>query len=378
MLFMRHLCTYLISQILSESCFKRSYDKTLEFKTMNFMGLSKGGNKDPLGSLYNYSGDTLEDIKDELVLDVGEKYKNNELPLVNDLDGSNSIADFYNYVAIYAQTPRQKTNKDATTTRNQDEADGIMHYKIGRDRGILKKIKFTKSDMQYVREARFFRHGHDGLMQLAAVYKVSMDMIGNTLYYPGMEVYIDPLGLVGANSEANPRQKRSVANRLGFGGYHLVTNVKSSIGPGKFTTSVEALFSYSGDGDPSSTVIGRKTEIKKDDGTNNIDEPTDNRPQSYKDYCATIKNKVITQAIRISGKQNYYEPIDFNSAETAFQTSANAEAVEAEREERAEEAIDMTAEEIEREAGVLGSNSTETPLETPLETLQRQLEEEEE
>jgi len=318
MLFMRHLCTYLISSILSESCFKRSYDKSLEFKTMNFMGLSKNENKDPLGSLYNYSSDALETIKDELVLDVGQKYKNNQLPLVNDLDGSNSIADFYNYVTIYAQTPRQKTNKDANTTRSQDEADGIMHYKIGRDRGILKKIKFSKSDMQYVREARFFRHGHDGLMQLAAVYKVSLDMIGNTLYYPGMEVYIDPLGLVGANSEADPRQKRSVANRLGFGGYHLVTNVKSSIGPGKFTTNVEALFSYSGDGDPSSTVIGRKAEIKKDDGENNIDEPPDDRPQSYKDYCATIKNKVIDEALEISRGQNYYESIDSQSAEDKY------------------------------------------------------------
>ena len=377
MYFIRDLCKFLISEILSESCFKRSFDKTLQFKTMNFMGLSKDGKKDPLGSLYNYSSKNLEEIKDQLTLDVGQKYKTEQLPLANDLNGSNNITDFYNYVTIYVDTPRQKTNKDKTTTRSQDEADGIMHYQIGRDRGILKKIKFSKSDMQYVREARFFRHGHDGLMQLSAVYKVSLDMVGNTLYYPGMEIFIDPLGLVGANSEADPREKRSVANRLGFGGYHLVTSVNSSIGPGKFTTKVDALFSYSGDGDPSSAVVGRKVDIKKDGGTNKIDEAPDNRPQSYKDYCAAIKNKVITQAIRINAGQNAYEPIDYQSAENTFVTTEGRE----ERAQAYEDSVSggttgMTDEErdILIDAGALGNNSTETPLETLL----RQAEEEDE
>jgi hypothetical protein len=347
MYFIRDLCKFLISEILSESCFKRSFDKTLQFKTMNFMGLSKNEKKDPLGSLYDYSNNDPDVIKDQLTLDVGQKYKAGQLPLANDLNGSNNITDFYNYVTIYVDTPRQKTNKDKTTTRSQDEADGIMHYQIGRDRGILKKIKFSKSDMQYVREARFFRHGHDGLMQLSAVYKVSLDMVGNTLYYPGMEIFIDPLGLVGANSEADPREKRSVANRLGFGGYHLVTSVNSSIGPGKFTTKVDALFSYSGDGDPSSAVVGRKIDVKKDDGKNKIDEAPDNRPQSYKDYCAAIKNKVIDEALEISRGQNYYEPIDYQSAENAFNNDVlNATVVEVDAEERAEQAVDMTADEI--------------------------------
>lgn len=323
MFFIRDLAKYLISEILSESCFKRSFDKTLQFKTMSFMGLSSD-NKDPLGKLFNYSSNDLDILKDAITLDVGKHYIENKLPLPNDLGSNVSISDYYNYITVYIDTPRQKTNKDATTTKAQDERNGIMHYKIGRDRGILKKIKFSKSDMQYIREARFFRHGHDGLMQLSAVYKVSMDMIGNTLYYPGMEVFIDPLGLVGANNDADPRQKRSIANRLGFGGYHLVTSVKSSIGPGKFTTSIEALFSYSGDGDPSSTSIGRKIEIKDNDGQNLIDEAQDNRPQSYKDYCAAIKDKVITRALNIAENGGEYAPIDYNTLEQPFLEAASA------------------------------------------------------
>ena len=264
------------------------------------------------------------------------------MPLAVDDEAGVSIADLYNYVTIYVETPRLKSEKDTTTTRQQDEAMGVMHYQIGRDRGILKKIKFTKSDMQYIREARFFRHGTDGLMQLSAVYKVSMEMIGNTLYYPGMEIFIDPLGLFGVDEQADPRQKNSIANRLGFGGYHLITNVRSSIGPGKFTTTVDALFSYSGDGDPSSILLGSKDTVKKSE-TNPIDAAPDDRPQSSKDYCETVYNKVINQAIMINKGQDHYKPIDESALEEIFADSVAVEAVEADREERLEAYIEATS-----------------------------------
>lgn len=351
MYFIRDLCKFLIIEILSETCFKRSFNKSLQFKTMNFLGKAKN-KKDPLSQLYpSFSKLDTELIPDQLVLNLATRYGQTDspLPLAVDDEAGVSISDLYNYVTIYVETPRLKSEKDTATTRQQDEAMGVMHYQIGRDRGILKKIKFTKSDMQYIREARFFRHGTDGLMQLSAVYKVSMEMIGNTLYYPGMEIFIDPLGLFGVDEQADPRQKNSIANRLGFGGYHLITNVRSSIGPGKFTTTVDALFSYSGDGDPSSILLGSKDAVKKSE-TNPIDTAPDDRPQSSKDYCEKVYNKVITQAVLINDGQDHYKSIDDSTLEADFDSSvaaeAVAEAVEIDREERAEEALDMTADEI--------------------------------
>lgn len=331
MYFIRDLCKFLVIEILSETCFKRSFNKSLQFKTMNFLGKAKN-NKDPLSQLYpSFSKLEATLIPDQLILNLATRYgqTNSPLPLAVDDEAGVSIADLYNYVTIYVETPRLKSEKDVKTTRKDDEALGVMHYQIGRDRGILKKIKFTKSDMQYIREARFFRHGTDGLMQLSAVYKVSMEMIGNTLYYPGMEIFIDPLGLFGVDEQADPRQKNSIANRLGFGGYHLITNVRSSIGPGKFTTTVDALFSYSGDGDPSSILLGAKDQVKKPEA-NTIDAAPDNRPQSSKDYCETVYNKVITQAVRINEGQDYYKPLD-EQVEVDFNNSNNTElaAVEA-------------------------------------------------
>jgi hypothetical protein len=126
---------------------------------------------------------------------------------------------------------------------------------------------------------------------------------------------------------------------LGFGGYHLITNVRSSIGPGKFTTTVDALFSYSGDGDPSSRVVGTADEIKSKE--KKISEKADNRSAASKKFCADVYDHVITEAILIDYGSDKYNPIDINSTDPATE-----EAVEADREERPEEAIDRAAREI--------------------------------
>ena len=133
---------------------------------------------------------------------------------------------------------------------------------MGSDRGLLKRVKFSKTDIQYLREARFFNHGHDGLLQLSAVYKVSLDLFGNTLFYPGMEIFLDPVGVGGEDFDPTVGgSSRSIANALGIGGYHIITRVKSSISPSGFTTNVEAMFVYSGDGNSSAFGVGagRKT-----------------------------------------------------------------------------------------------------------------------
>ena len=298
MYFIRDLTKFLITEILLESCFKNDLDKRLQFKTTSFLGKKIGG-QCPISSI----------LGSDVILDVGTAYDRGDLPLSADIEGTATpVKDLFNYITIFAEATRGKTDKEGI--KIDDEKNGIMHYQIGRDRGILKKIKFSKSDMKYIREARFFRHGTDGLMQMSAVYKVSMDMVGNTLYYPGMEVFIDPRGLLGGGTEFDPTKPSSIANKLGFGGYHLVTSVKSSIGPGKFTTSVEALFSYNGDGDPKSRIIGAKEEVT----VPSIDKQFINEfPQTTaeKTYCEGISDKLYQQAAAIGyGFQPGYEPID--------------------------------------------------------------------
>jgi hypothetical protein len=111
-------------------------------------------------------------------------------------------------------------------------------------------------------------HGHNGLMQLSAVYKVTLEMFGNTIFYPGMLIFIDPRELGGTDFDptigGTANTEPSVANSLGIGGYHLITRVSSNIESGNFTTTVEAQFVYSGDG-------SQKSRFKK----KNVPPPTD-------------------------------------------------------------------------------------------------------
>ena len=303
MYFIRDLCKFLLVEIMSETCFKSTFDRSLNFKTANFLGKRNASGVDAMASMYppfNTNG-TAKNSGD-LVIDVTANYNNGRLPLR--AEGA-SVFDLHNYIVVYAETPMH-TASGKVGDPVQDGKNGIIHYRIGQDKGIVKKIKFSKSDMQYIREARFFRHGNDGLMQLSAVYKVSLDMIGNTLYYPGMEVFIDPVGFLGANQDADPRIINSVANKLGFGGYHLVTSVKSSIAPGKFTTTVDALFHYSGDGQPSSILIGKGKDAKKASETKKIDEKPGGSGFTN-EKCIEVNNKIVSQLGNIAqnNKQQY-------------------------------------------------------------------------
>ena len=176
-------------------------------------------------------------------VDVSEAYKKNKLPLQTEIP-NRQIHGMYNYYLIHPVTDDKI--KDGTGMFSKDGERGVYHLGVGLDRGIVKKIKFTKTDIQYLREARYFNHGSDGLAQLSAVYKATIEMFGNTLFYPGMEIFIDPRHLAGHTFD--PTDSKSTANTLGIGGYHLITRVENSIAPGKFNTIVEALFVYSGDG----------------------------------------------------------------------------------------------------------------------------------
>jgi hypothetical protein len=152
----------------------------------------------------------------------------------------------HNYVLINA-IDSDLSKKGNGSFENDVIYNNIAHFNIGSNRGLVKNISFKKSDMQYVREARFFSHGIDGLLQLSSVYVANIEMFGNTLYYPGMSVYINPYG-IGGTDIGSPSDITSVANKLGFGGYHTITSVKSTITPDSFNTTISAQWYYSGDG----------------------------------------------------------------------------------------------------------------------------------
>lgn len=131
----------------------------------------------------------------------------------------------------------------------RDLEEGVFHLVLAADAGIFKSVQFSKTDAPFLREARIQQASLDPLSQLAATYDVTLKLIGNTLFWPGQYIFINPIGF--GSGLGSPTNVESISNALGLGGYHLITSVKSYIEEGKYETEITARFEFSGDGCPS-------------------------------------------------------------------------------------------------------------------------------
>jgi len=138
---------------------------------------------------------------------------------------------------------------DLPTREERDGKNGVHHLYLGADRGLVKSVSFSKVNAQYLRTARIQQDSLNPLAQLAATYNVDLKLIGNTIFWPGQYIFINPIGF--GNGLGQPDSCGSVSNQLGLGGYHLITEVNNFVESGKFETQVKALFEFSGDGRPS-------------------------------------------------------------------------------------------------------------------------------
>lgn len=132
-----------------------------------------------------------------------------------------------------------------------DKSKGIYHFYIGLDKGLIKSIDFSRSDIQGLREARQAESRNLG--QIRDVYNAKVTMIGNTMFYPGMKVFLNPpIGFGRPENDGTPEQGvsesfGSLANLIGIGGYYDVITVDSAISAdGKYETILDCVFTQSG------------------------------------------------------------------------------------------------------------------------------------
>jgi len=239
---------------------------------------------------------------DRVLVQVGKYYdgryntsvKNAKLPLTHyDVSHDKDIVNkFFQYMLVYPIVS-PVMNHPGVGDELEDRKRGVHHIHIGGRTGVIKKVSFARTDIQYIRESRFLNQGDDGLLQLGAVYKATIDMVGNTLWFPGMELYINPLGMGGLEL-GFPNDSKSAANKLGLGGYHLITRIKSTIAPGVFNTQVEAQFFYSGD----KTADKQRLGFFKDDEKKSIVRTQ----EKISPACATILESLEKGAAHLQSK----------------------------------------------------------------------------
>jgi len=155
---------------------------------------------------------------------------------------SSATKDDYHYKLYYLQN---KSASNLTGRPSEDLKNGIIHLNMGEDRGLLKNISFKRAQFPGLRETRVVEQdSFNPLSHLADVYNIDITMFGNTIFWPGQYVYINPIGF--GTKLGKPSNRMSPSRAMGIGGYHLITQVSSFIENGKFETTVEALWETSG------------------------------------------------------------------------------------------------------------------------------------
>jgi hypothetical protein len=122
--------------------------------------------------------------------------------------------------------------------KSEDLKNGIYHYMVGRDKGIVKTIDLQKTDTPGLTEVRFEQEGYDGLEQLRLVYDTTIKTYANVQAFPGTYIYVDPYGF--APSILTADGNSFDLTKFGIGGYHMVTRSEHSFGAGKAESTITA------------------------------------------------------------------------------------------------------------------------------------------
>lgn len=172
--------------------------------------------------------------------------------IYSDVELSNYISRGYKigeevfpYLVIYSRVLNYPTR---TADPIEDSKDGIYHFEIGKNKGIIKGINFSKVDFPKLRDARLTGNELNRAGKvLREVYNCKITAIGNPLFIPGVLFYFD-------GSYLGPNGK-NVTQVLGMGGYYMVTNVTYKFSPGKYDIEVDSLFQFLSSPHPVSVAI---------------------------------------------------------------------------------------------------------------------------
>jgi hypothetical protein len=122
----------------------------------------------------------------------------------------------------------------------KDALIGVFHFYIGAEKGLVKKVAFSKTDIAGYREAKIEKSQRMAKKNLlfSNRYKATLTMIGNTIFKNGDLLFISPssLGIPDVTYSIKPEKERTIAEEMGLGGYYTVIGINSTIEDGKFET----------------------------------------------------------------------------------------------------------------------------------------------
>ena len=207
----------------------------------SIVSLTLPGKQDPSSVKRDVCGEELPMVKEALpmrqVIDVDSAiFEQEYYKEVSQARSSESlIKTSYDYILIYMTA--HKNIIDRRGDPAEDVQDGIYHFNIGSDMGLLKNMRFKRVNIPFMAELRAKQaedQGVDALDQLKFPYDTDLVLVGTSLFTPGMFYYVNP-SLAGLGSVEDAT---SLAYKMNLGGYHLVQTVTTKITPSSFETTV--------------------------------------------------------------------------------------------------------------------------------------------
>ena len=179
-------------------------------------------------------GKTKEALPMEQIIDVnGALFKEKYLSLLDGVSQESAVRTSYDYLLIQYTTIKDIAERKGNL--REDTRDGIYHFNIGSDVGLLKTMTFTREQSADIMNYRTFDALEGGDMaQFKFPFNTDLTLVGNTLFIPGMYYYVNPT-LAGLGNLGDPT---SLAAKMNLGGYHSVETVDFVITPQKFETKV--------------------------------------------------------------------------------------------------------------------------------------------
>jgi len=141
-----------------------------------------------------------------------------------------------NYLSYFAG--RVKPTDKMTGDRATDEAAGIMHYVLGKDKGIVKNITLSKNQTSGLLEVRFEQEGYDGLPKLRLVYDVEIDSYAAVKTFPGTYLFVNPQSFA-PTTNLVPCHPLNLT-QYGIGGYYMIIRSEHSFAAGVADTRISA------------------------------------------------------------------------------------------------------------------------------------------
>jgi hypothetical protein len=234
--FIKDVLTQLVTPALGEQCFITDESQNINVGINFFSVAGKTDGKNPLAALPR-NNITIAGLRNSF---AGNSFAGTD---------TKGIENIHHFLFFYVTNFEAK---DLHANYKEDFAKGIYWYAPGMDRGLVKSIKFSKTDIPFYKEMVATGDSQD-VRILRARYNATIVMHGNNLYYPGLDVYIDTSRFGIENKTGN----NSAAMDLGIGGYYKVIKVLHTMGENAYQNELECLWNCAGDGE------GKKMAVKK-------------------------------------------------------------------------------------------------------------------